>query len=150
MNTIKTLADNRPVVFVFSMLLMWVLLGVVLVFGSAAVLHVPFINVIPQTVGLLGAILILLAIVGKDGLVTCDRDHLFWQLAGLVDHFASACLYSYRLYGMVSSVKSISTFGIFARSSVARSLLVRQGIVGFVEESLFRGIILYALVRVWG
>jgi membrane protease YdiL (CAAX protease family) len=32
----------------------------------------------------------------------------------------------------------------------ARSILLRQGIVGFVEETLFRGIILYALARVWG
>ncbi len=35
-------------------------------------------------------------------------------------------------------------------SAEAQSILGRQIIVGLVEEILFRGLILYALVRVWG
>ena len=50
-----------------------------------------------------------------------------------------------------SSVGDLSfNFGIFARSETARGILLRDGVVGFVEETLFRGIILHVLVRAWG
>jgi membrane protease YdiL (CAAX protease family) len=53
--------------------------------------------------------------------------------------------YWYGFFGNVSF-----DWSVFARSGEARRMLVREGIVGFVEETIFRGIILYALVRVWG
>jgi membrane protease YdiL (CAAX protease family) len=53
--------------------------------------------------------------------------------------------YWYGFFGDISF-----DFGVFARSEAARRALLRNGVVGFVEETLFRGIILYALVRGWG
>ena len=149
MAAIKTLADNRPVAFVFLALMTWVLLGAGLVFGSAAVLQLPVADMAPQMIGTLGAVLILLGIAGRIrwlhaiGLTRLGGWQVWLITLPLLGYMVVAYLYGF--FGDIGF-----DFGIFARSSFARDLLMRQSVVGFVEETLFRGIVLYALVRVWG
>jgi membrane protease YdiL (CAAX protease family) len=146
---IKTLANNRPIVFVLLALMAWVLLGAGLVFGSAAALQLPISNMAPQMMGTLGAVLILLVIATRMGwLRTIGLTQLGgWQVWLITLPLLGYILAAY-LYGFFGDIGF--DFGIFARSGAARDLLMRQSVVGFVEETLFRGIVLYALVRVWG
>ena len=146
---IKIFAEKRPLAFVLLTLLIWFLLGAVLVVGSATLLRVQMIESVPQMVGTLGATFVLLVIAGRLGWLRSMGIASFggwrvWLMAiPLLVYMVVAYLYGF--FGEVSF-----DFGVFARSEAARRILVRDGIVGFVEETLFRGIILYALVRVWG
>jgi membrane protease YdiL (CAAX protease family) len=148
-DTIEMLAKNRPLVFVLLTLLIWLFLGAVLVVGSAALLRVPIIEDVPQMIGTLGATFVLLVIAGRMGWLRSMGIASFggwrvWLMAiPLLVYMIPAYLYGF--FGDVSFDLSV-----FARSDAARRILVRDGIVGFVEETLFRGIILYALVRAWG
>lgn len=149
MDTIEILAKNKPLTFVLLTLLIWLLLGAVLVVGSAALLRVPIVEDVPQIVGTLGATFVLLVIAGRMGWlrsmgIACFGSWRVWLMTiPLLVYMILAYLYGF--FGNVSY-----DLGVFARSDAAHRLLVRQGIVGFVEETLFRGIILYALVRTWG
>ena len=149
MAAIKTLANNRPVAFVLLASMTWVLLAAGLVFGSAAVLQLPLSNMVPQMMGTLGSVFILLMIAARMGwlhAIGLTRLGSWWVwlvTLPLLGYMITAYLYSF--FGDIGF-----DFGIFARSSAARDLLMRQSIVGFVEETLFRGIVLYALARVWG
>ncbi|MBN2389695.1 MAG: CPBP family intramembrane metalloprotease [Anaerolineae bacterium] len=149
MTAIKNLANNQPVAFVLLVLVAWILLGAGLVFGSAAVLQLPITNMAPQMMGTLGAVLILLLIAAR---LRWLRAIGIAQLGGWQVWLITLPLLGYMvvayLYGFFGDIGF--DFGIFARSSAARDMLMRQSVVGFVEETLFRGIVLYALVRVWG
>jgi membrane protease YdiL (CAAX protease family) len=149
MNTIKTLAEKRPFVFALLTILAWFFLGAVLAFGSAALLQVPIVEDVPQSIGMLGATFALLAIMGRMG---------WWRSIGIARFggwrvwLITLLLLTYMIlaywYGFFGNVSFDPD--IFVRSAEARGMLAREGIVGFVEETLFRGIILYALARVWG
>ena len=149
MEAINAFAEKRPLVFSILTLLFWVLAGALLVGGSAALLGVPIFEDVPQIFGTLGATLVLLAIAGRLGWL---RSMGFTRLGGwrvwLITIPLLAYLIAAYVYGFFGNLSF--DFGIFARSEAARRILVRDGIVGFVEETLFRGIVLYALVRVWG
>ena len=149
MNTIKTFAEKRPFVFVVLVLLTWFFLGAVLVFGSAALLRVSIVEDVPQIIGTLGATFVLLVIMGRMGWLRSIGIARFggWRVWLMVLPLLVYMILAY-WYGFFGDVSF--DFGVFARSDEARRILVRDGIVGFVEETLFRGIVLYALVRVWG
>lgn len=149
MNPIETLAEKRPFVFALLMILTWFFLGAILVFGSAALLHVSIVEDIPQTIGTLGATFALLAITARMG---WWRSIGIARLGGWRVWLITLPLLIYMIlaywYGFFGNLSFDP--GIFARSAEARGMLARESIVGFVEETLFRGIILYALARVWG
>ena len=142
-------AEKRPLAFALLALLIWFVLGAVFVVGSAALLRVPIVEDVPQMAGTLGATFVLLLIAWRMGwlrsmgLASFGGWRVWLTAIPLLVYMILAYLYGF--FGDVSF-----DFGVFARSDVARRILVRDGIVGFVEETLFRGIILYALVRVWG
>ena len=116
---------------------------------SAALLHVSIVEDIPQTISALGATFALLAITARMGWwhsigIAHPGGWKVWLMViPLLVYMILA--YWYGFFGNVSFDP-----GIFSRSAEARGMLAREGIVGFVEETLFRGIILYTLVRVWG
>jgi membrane protease YdiL (CAAX protease family) len=149
MVTIRAAAENRPLVFVLLILLFWLLVSAILVFGSAAILGVPIIYDVPQMVGTLGATFILLVIAGRMGWLGSIGITRFgsWRVWLMAIPMLGYLIFAY-LFGFFGDVTF--DFGIFSRSEAAREILIRDGIVGFVEETLFRGIILYVLVRAWG
>jgi len=149
MEAIKPFSNRRPLVFVLLILLSWLLVGAVLVFGSAAVLDLSIIEDVPQMIGTLGSIFILLLIAWRLGWlksigITRLGNWKAWLITiPLLLYLVFA--YSYGFFGDLSF-----DLGIFSHSETARQLLLRQGIVCFVEETLFRGLILYVLVKAWG
>ena len=149
MDAIKAFAGKKPLAFVLLTLLFWFLVSGLLAAASAAILGVPMIEAVPQMIGSLGATLVLLAIAGgmgwlpSIGIVSLGSWRLWLLTIPLLAYLIMVYLYGF--FGDLSF-----DFGIFARSETARAILLRGGIVGFVEETLFRGIILYALVRAWG
>ena len=145
MDAIKAFAEKRPLAFVFLILLLWFLVGAILVVGSAATLGVSIIEDVPQMVGTLGATFALLVIAGRMGWLRSMGLTRFggWRVWLMAIPLLAYMIFAY-LYGFFGNVSF--DFGIFGRSEAARGILLRDGIVGFVEETLFRGIIL----RVWG
>jgi membrane protease YdiL (CAAX protease family) len=149
MAAINAFAAKRPLAFVLLTLLFWLLVSGMLAAASGALLDLPVIDAVPQMIGSLGATLVLLAIAGwlgwlpSIGILSLGGWRLWLITIPLLAYLLAAYLYGF--FGDLSF-----EFGIFARSETARGLLLRQGIVGFVEETVFRGIILYALVRAWG
>jgi membrane protease YdiL (CAAX protease family) len=149
MRTIKRLADKRPFVFALLILLIWLLLGAVLVVVCATLLQVSMTDIVPQMVGTLGATLLLLLLMGRMGwLGPIGITRLgSWRICLLTIPLLVCMVFAY-WYGFFDDVSF--DFGVLARSEDAQEILIRDGIVGFVEETLFRGIILYVLVRAWG
>jgi membrane protease YdiL (CAAX protease family) len=123
--------------------------GAVLALGTAALLGVPIIEDIPQITGTLGATVVLLVIAGRMGwLRPIGIARLGgWRVWLLAIPLLITLILAY-LYGFFGDISF--DLAMLARSDAARRLLVRQAIVGFVEETLFRGLILYALMRAWG
>lgn len=149
MAAIKTFTEKRPLISVLLILLFWFLASGLLATASAAVLDVPMTEAVPQMIGTLGATLVLLAIAGWLGWLSSIGILRLgsWQLWLITIPLFAYLIMAY-LYGFFGDLSF--DFGIFARSETAREMLLRGGIVGFVEETLFRGIILYVLVRAWG
>jgi len=149
MDAIKIFAERRPLAFALSVLLVWFLVGAVLAVGSATLLQVPVVENVPQMIGTLGATFILLVIAGRMGWLRAVGIARFgnWRVWLVAIPMLVYMIVAY-LYGFFGDVSF--DLGVFVRSAAARMILLRDGVVGFVEETLFRGIILYALVRVWG
>ena len=149
MDAVKAIAEKRPLAFVLLVLLFWLFAGGMLAAAGAALLGVPVTEAVPQMIGSLGATLILLAIAGWLGWLPSIGIFILgsWRLWLIIIPLLAYLILAY-LYGFFGDLSF--DFGILARSETAREILLRGGVVGFVEETLFRGIILYALVRVWG
>lgn len=149
MKVISSLADRRPILFVLSILLSWLVLGTAIVFVAASSFQKPITDPFIQITGTLGATLIILLLtsclgwVKKIGITTFGT-WSSWLLVVII-----GC---YLIYSGFNSFFGQVTFN-FAKlfdTEEARAIILRQPIIGFVEETMFRGIILYALSRVWG
>jgi membrane protease YdiL (CAAX protease family) len=149
MNRISGLADKKPLVFVILALLAWLGLGTVIVFVAASLFQVPITDPHIQEAGTLGATGVLLLLASRLGWlrkigVTAFGTWTIWALTLLLGCYLVLSGF-YSFFGEVTfDIRSL--FG----TQEARAILLRQPIVGFVEETMFRGILLYALVRVWG
>lgn len=149
MDKIAHIAQERPLLFVLLIILSWFFIGSVLVVASAMFFGISIVEDLPQITGTLGATLILLVIANRLGWLSEIRITRFgsWRVWLLV---LGLCLYFIPAYWFAFFGDISFDIGIFTRSDVARQILLRDGIVGLVEETLFRGIILYVLVRAWG
>jgi membrane protease YdiL (CAAX protease family) len=149
MNKIVTLAGRRPLAFALLALVAWFALGALLVLASAALLGVSILENGPQTVGTLGATLILLAAAWRLGWLRAIGvgrvgDWTVWLLA------VALLVYLLVAYWLGFFGDLTSDPAVWFRLGEGWAILGRQAVVGFVEETLFRGIILYVLARVWG
>ncbi len=149
MAKVKAFATNHPVIFIFALTFAWLFLASVIVGLTALLSGQPFTDLVPQTVGMLGATLGLVLLAWRLGWlhsagisrIGTVSVWLITLLAGLYLSWA----YIYGFYGR----------GIFDLSPISytpqvQTLIWRSIVVGVVEETLFRGVLLYALVRVWG
>jgi membrane protease YdiL (CAAX protease family) len=146
---ITNIAQDRPLLFILLMLLCWFLISAVLVVASASIFDIPLTDDLPQIIGPLGSTVVLLSVVNRLGWLSEIGITRFgrWRSWLLVLALGLFFIIAY-LYAFFSNISF--DIGIFIRSDAAREVLLRNGIVGFVEETLFRGIILFTLVRVWG
>lgn len=148
-NSLVRLANNRPLVFSLTMLFAWMLLTLLIVATTTLIIGTPITSVISQSIGTLSATGILLLLAARLGWlsgigITRIGSMTTWLVTILIGAYITLA-YLYSFFGDLDyqPIYIIET-------QEARALLPRQFIVGFVEETVFRGFILFVLIRVWG
>ena len=149
MTKLKDLANAHPVWFTLFIIITWFLVAVIGAGVFTLVSRSSFYDYGHQSFGSLVATLYILFIAWQfgwlraSGIANLGR----WEawLSALVLFVYLFIVYSYSFFGEVS-FEINNLFSI----ETSRSIIWRQLVVGVVEEVLFRGVILYALVRVWG
>jgi membrane protease YdiL (CAAX protease family) len=146
---VKRSAAKSPLTFVVLALGGWLLAASVFVFVSGLVLQVNFIELLPQALGAVLATLLFILLAGLLGWLRAAGIARLgnWQvwLVAFISTTYLVIAYQLGFFGQIRVDLSL-----FRYSSQAQTLLIRQLQVAFVEEILFRGILLYVLVRVWG
>jgi membrane protease YdiL (CAAX protease family) len=145
----KRLATRHPLLFVVAVLLGWLAASLLAALAAAALLDTDLATNLAQSLGTLTATGLLLLLAWRLGWlrpagIACLGGWRLWLLTlALVLYVCGA--YHYAFFGT-----PFFDVGLLIRLPEARAILGRQLIVGFVEETLFRGVLLYALVRAWG
>lgn len=149
MNAFKSFTTVHPILFALGSSLIWFVLALVFTGIASGALRRPYGDAVTTTIGRLAVTAGVLFLLWRLGWlaasgVTRPGSGLAWLLAavGLV-YFASASLYA--LYGRVAF-----DFSSLARLPEARTALLTHFIASLSEELMFRGLVLYGLVRAWG
>ena len=149
MERVKRYSASHPLTFTFLGLVGWLLIASIFVFLFGLVLKVNFIELLPQALGAVFATLLFILLAGLLGWLRAAGIARLgnWQvwLVALISTTYLVIAYQLGFFGQIRVDLSL-----FRYSSQAQTLLLRQLQVAFVEETLFRGILLYVLVRVWG
>lgn len=143
-----TFARNHPVIFVLILTIAWLVLLLVFTGIASSVFRKPYGDAKTGTLGRLAVTTCVLLLAWRlgwleaSGVVRVGR----WQvwllaLAGLI---YAACASLYAFYGKVAFDFSS------LRLPDSRTTITTLFVVGLSEEVLFRGLVLYALARVWG
>lgn len=149
MNVLKSFATNSPVLFVISLMVVWFLAALVFMGIASSVLRKPYGDAVTTTVGRLAVTVCVLWLIWRlgwleaSGITWLGRWQV-WALAmvGML-YFAGASLYAF--YGKVAF--DISSL---IREPASRTIVLTQVVVSLSEELLFRGVMLYVLLRAWG
>jgi hypothetical protein len=149
MSKFKRFSGSHPILFSVIIIVTWFLVGGIATGAAAAALRVPFTESVPQSIGTLSGTIAILLIAWQFGWLRASGigaigNIKVWLVALLMFAYLIAA-YSFAFFGELP----IEVGNLFT-SETARSILSRQLVVGTVEEILFRGVVLYALVRVWG
>ncbi len=146
---ISKVARHHPIGFVLVVTIVWVVLLLVFMGVTSTILQKPYGDAMTVSIGRLAVTACVLFLAWRlDWLKASGISRLgSWQvwllaLGGLV-YFASMNLYSF--YGSVAF-----DFSSLLRLPDARAAVVTHFIAGLSEEILFRGLVLYALIRRWG
>lgn len=149
MTRLKAFATNHPLLFTLLLILSWFVVGAIFVALATLLLQSSFLDYGPQVIGTLAATIYLLLLAWRFGWLRAAGITTLgnWQawVVTIVALIYLVLAFWYAFFGDVSvdAAQQLS-------SSEGRTILGRQIVVGLVEEILFRGIILYALARVWG
>ena len=148
MNRLLNFATNHPFPFVLLAIVGWIVLGVLGAIAAMLILDAPLTGSIVQSSGTLFATVCLLAFAWRWGWL---KPAGITRLGGLSLWLVTAAAAIYIFFAYQLAFFGEITLGIDQlQNPDARNILMRQVVVGFVEETMFRGILLYALVRVWG
>jgi membrane protease YdiL (CAAX protease family) len=145
----KHLATEHPLFFVIAVLLGWLAASLLAALVAAALFGTGLATNLAQSLGTLAATGLLLLLAWRLGwLRPAGISRLggwrVWLLTlALLLYVCGA--YHYAFFGT-----PLFDVGLLIRLPEARAILLRQLVVGLVEETLFRGVVLYALVRAWG
>ena len=149
MNTLKRFATRHPAIFGFSLTIAW-FVGLLLIAGTAAsALHKPFGDPVSSTLARLASATGVLWLgwrlgwLKASGITRLGRWPIWLLALGGMTCLALASLYSY--FGQINF-----DFSSLAQLPEARAIVVEQLAVSLGEELLFRGVVLYSLIRVWG
>lgn len=149
MNTIFQLAGNRLIAFVLMVILIWFVIGGIVIGTISVIFDVPATGAVAQSLGSLSATAFILGFSWYLGWLRPEGIANPGPLRAWLVSMA-ALIYLILVYWLVFFGDISFDLSILSTESEARSLLLRQLVVGLVEEILFRGVVLYALVRVWG
>ena len=147
--SLSKFARHHPVGFVVVLTITWVVLLLVFMIIAATVLHKPYGDAMTVSIGRLAVTACVLLLAWRMDWLKASGifrlgSGLIWLLAlGCLVYSSGASLYSF--YGKVA----------FDLSSLlqlpnARAAVATHFVAGMSEEILFRGLLLYALIRVWG
>jgi membrane protease YdiL (CAAX protease family) len=146
---ISNFARRHPVSFAVVLTIIWISLLLVFMIIASTIFQKPYGDAITISIGRLAVTACVLFLAWlMDWLKTSGISRAgSWQvwlltLGGLV-YLASASLYSF--YGKVAF-----DFSSMLRLPDARAAVTTHFMAGLSEEILFRGLVLYALIRVWG
>jgi membrane protease YdiL (CAAX protease family) len=144
-----TFAGNRPVIFAVIVTIVWSVLLLVFMGVASSVFRKPYGDAATDTAGRLAVTVCVLLLVWRLG----------WLEASGVARLGSWQVWLLALGGMIAFA-SASLYAFYGRASLDVSSLMRSPkssitvltvfAVGLSEELLFRGLLLYALTRVWG
>jgi membrane protease YdiL (CAAX protease family) len=145
---ILAVATNRPVGFVLVLTIVWVVLFLVFMGVASTILQKPYGDAMTVSISRLAVTACVLFLAWRlNWLKASGISRLgSWQvwllaLGGLI-YFVSASLYAF--YGKIAI-----DFSSVLRLPDARAAVTTHFIAGLSEEILFRGLVLYALMRVW-
>lgn len=142
-------AANRPVMFVVILTIIWFVLLMVIAGIASSAFRVPYGGAVSGTISRLAVTACVLFLLWRlvwlraSGVARPGRWPA-WVLAfaGMI-YIAGVSLYS--LYGRLAF-----DFTSLWQLPASRAVLVTVAVVALSEEILFRGLALYALIRVWG
>jgi uncharacterized protein len=144
-----TFARNHPVIFVLIVTISWLLLLLVSMGIASRAFSRPYGDASTLTMGRLvvtACILLLLwhlRWLEASGVARLGSWQVWLLALGGMIYLACASLYS--VYGKVAF-----DFSSLIRLPDSRTVITTQFVVALSEEILFRGLMLYALARVWG
>ncbi|MEA3335346.1 MAG: hypothetical protein U9R25_05510 [Chloroflexota bacterium] len=147
-NRLLNFATVHPFLFVLLAIAGWILLGSLGTVVAMFVLDAPFTDVVVQSTGSLVATACVLALAWRWG----------WLKSAGITRLGGLRLWLITLAAAVYVIIAyqLAFFGEIAlnldqlNGAEAHQILMHQAVVGFAEETMFRGILLFALVRVWG
>ena len=146
---LKRFANKRPLLFALFTILGWFVIAAIAVALASVLLGRPYFEYVPQSVGALTATAFVILMTWRMGWlrasgIAATGSWQAWLIAlGLFIYFIFVLWPAF--FGRIpSELVEIPSSG------VDQSLFWRQLLVGVTEEILFRGIVLYILVRVWG
>ena len=149
MKGIERFATRRPVPFVILATVVWMLVAGMGALLASRLLDTSFGGALAQSLGMLTATALLLVVMGRWGWLRAAGITRLgsWQLwlvtGGLILYIVA--VYQMAFFGEIG-LDLLDPW----RSEAGQTILRRQAVVGVAEEFLFRGLLLYALVRVWG
>ena len=149
MKRIKTFSGLRPVLFSLALIISWFIAATIGTGIATAVTGIAFIERLPQTAGMLFATLYLVLVAWRFGWL---RSAGIASPGNLRSWFVAliACIYFVLVYSIAFFGDLSLDIGSALLSVAGQAILARQIMVGIAEEMLFRGVVLYILIRVWG
>jgi len=149
MQPVSEFANRRPFVFGLLILLAWILLAGFITASVVQLFQLPLDNPFTHLAGTLSATVIVLFYTYRLGWlqeigVTDFGTINTWGLTIILGFFVVLSGF-YAYFGNLSF-----ELNALYDTSDARVILLQTLLTGFVEESIFRGVLLYAFVRIWG
>lgn len=149
MEKLKGLAGGHPILYVLFIIFTWFLVGAVVAGLVSVVQKRSFFEYGPQVSGTLAATFYILVMARRFGWLRASGIGVLGRLDAWLVAIA-ALVYLVVAYWIAFFGEASISVGYLTASEGVRTIVLRQLVVGPVEEILFRGIVLYALVRVWG
>lgn len=146
---ISKLTTYHPVGFVIVLTIVWVVLLLVFMGVAATVFHASYSDARTASIGRLAVTVCVLLLTWRldwlkaSGIFRLGRWQVWLLALGGLFYLTISSLYSF--YGKIGF-----DFSILLQLSDARAAVTTHFIAALSEEILFRGLVLYALMRVWG
>jgi membrane protease YdiL (CAAX protease family) len=148
MKSLLEFSNRKPLIFILILFAVWMILVFVVAILAGILLSKPIVDPLIQAIGNLVATLILILGAYRIGWLNRIGITNFGSLSAWI---ATLVLSIYVLLGGFFAYFADVSFQFGSLLDQEAWPILLQGLrAGFVEEVVFRGIILYSLLRVWG